>query len=602
MLLVARPRCARECRRRHRARRRAPRRGLDCCARRARQPAGDAARSVAGRSLRSRSRRRSATTTLQRGARSARMRRRPSSGLAYGNLAMLLHAGEYYDAAEPAYLNAAGPGAAGCALAVPAGPSAQEPGQPGQGARRLHAGRSRSQPNDVPTLIWLGRLYLDQGRAGEGAAALRARADAARRAWWRRSSDWGRRRWRRRDYAARRRRARGGAARAPHRGERALAAGDGVPRPWRHRQGRGASQAVAQHRGAGARSGAAAARSVAAERAVVRAARRAGAGSRVAQTAEASREPEGAEGFFRKGIPLAPGDTMLGRSLRHKLATALVLSGRRARRRRTASTEVVRLAPQDGPDETAAKAHYSLGVLMASAGRGADAIRHLSAAVKFNPNYLEARQGLGRRVQPRGPARAGAGRVRRDRPPQSARRRRPLRVRDGLVRLNRYREARDWLPRPRGCTPTTCSSATRWPACWPPRPTPPSATAPRRWRSPSSCCQTDKTTQLGETLAMAYAEVGNFSEAAGRAARACSRRVAAPASRPDVRRMTANLRLYERGQACRTPWQTQRSRVLAGPAGQPRIGRLAASARRQAAVSLSRHICRIAGSIIDILV
>ena len=52
--------------------------------------------------------------------------------------------------------------------------------------------------------------------------------------------------------------------------------------------------------------------------------------------------------------------------------------------------DTVRLAPPAGRDETAAKAHYSLGVLMASAGLGPQAIEHLTAAVAYNPNYVEA--------------------------------------------------------------------------------------------------------------------------------------------------------------------------------------------------------------------
>ena len=47
-------------------------------------------------------------------------------------------------------------------------------------------------------------------------------------------------------------------------------------------------------------------------------------------------------------------------------------------------------APAEGLDETSAKAHYSLGVLMASSGRSSEAISHLSAAVEYNPNYVEA--------------------------------------------------------------------------------------------------------------------------------------------------------------------------------------------------------------------
>ncbi|HEY6617479.1 MAG TPA: tetratricopeptide repeat protein, partial [Vicinamibacterales bacterium] len=85
-------------------------------------------------------------------------------GRAYGGVGMLLHAGEYYAAAKPAYLNAQ--------VLMP-----QEPRWPyflahlyknqGDTASAM-AAFSRVleiSPNDVPTLIWLGRGYLDQGQA-----------------------------------------------------------------------------------------------------------------------------------------------------------------------------------------------------------------------------------------------------------------------------------------------------------------------------------------------------------------------------------------------------------------------------------------------------
>ena len=85
-------------------------------------------------------------------------------GRAYGGVGMLLHAGEYYAAAKPAYLNAQ--------VLMP-----QEPRWPyflahlyknqGDTASAM-AAFSRVleiSPNDVPTLIWLGRGYLDQGEA-----------------------------------------------------------------------------------------------------------------------------------------------------------------------------------------------------------------------------------------------------------------------------------------------------------------------------------------------------------------------------------------------------------------------------------------------------
>src|SRR5262249_44493304 len=127
-----------------------------------------------------------------------------------------------------------------------------------------------------------------------------------------------------------------------------------------------------------------------------------------------------------------------------KLATALALQGD-VSGAFDAFKEVVKLAPQEGPDETAAKAHYSLGVLMASAGRGREAITHLQAAAEFHPSYLEARQGLGDALSRAGQAEAALAQyaevVRLNPRAADARFNQAI----ALVRLGRYREARDLL-------------------------------------------------------------------------------------------------------------------------------------------------------------
>ena len=48
---------------------------------------------------------------------------------------------------------------------------------------------------------------------------------------------------------------------------------------------------------------------------------------------------------------------------------------------------------------------------------------------------------------------------------------------------------------------------------------------------------------------------------------------------PDVRRMSANLRLYERGQACRTPWQPNETVFSPGPPISPELASVLASGR-----------------------
>jgi hypothetical protein len=54
-------------------------------------------------------------------------------------------------------------------------------------------------------------------------------------------------------------------------------------------------------------------------------------------------------------------------------------------------------------------------------------------------------------------------------------------------------------------------------------------------------------------MAMALAELGQFSDAVDVQKRVIAASQQAGATQ-DVRRMTANLRLYERRQACRMPW------------------------------------------------
>ena len=63
----------------------------------------------------------------------------------------------------------------------------------------------------------------------------------------------------------------------------------------------------------------------------------------------------------------------------------------------------------------------------------------------------------------------------------------------------------------------------------------------------------ERSFDLGEVMAMALAEVGQYMEAAGWQREVMS--LAAQAGRDDlVEQFAENLRLYERGEPCRTPW------------------------------------------------
>ena len=463
-------------------------------------------------------------------------------GKAYGNLAMLMHAGEYYDVAEPAYLNA----------------QDLDPQDPRWPYLLAHLHKSKGdparalmdftraldlRPNDVPTLIWLGRLYLDQGQP-EKAQPLFERARTLAPRVVAGLVGLGQSALARQDYTtavtvledALKIEGAPTSIHSPlamaYRGLGDTGKAEAHLKLWRNTEVL-VPDPVRQELDLALQSG------LSFELRGVRALEQ--------------RDFKAAEGFFRQGVAITPGNTMLGRSLRHKLGTALYLEGD-VRGAVARFEEVVRFAPADGLEETAAKAHYSLGVLMASAGRGEEAIGHLTAAVKFNPNYLEAAQALADALR-------RAGRPAAALPQYTEILRLNPRAADarfgyamGLVQLKRYREARDWLvdaTRLQPDDPQLRHALARLLAAAPDDQVRDGA---RALSLAQGLLAADSTTELGETLAMAYAEVGSFGQAAG-----IQRGVLEAASKAGMtvpaRRMTMNLRLYERGQACRTPWQ-----------------------------------------------
>ena len=241
---------------------------------------------------------------------------------------------------------------------------------------------------------------------------------------------------------------------------------------------------------------------------------------------------------------LAPATTALGRSLRHKLGTALVLQGdvpgAMAR-----FEEVAKLAPADGLDEASAKANYSLGVVLASSGQPAAAVQRLTAAVKYNPNYAEALMALGDTLRRSGRIEASlkpyADVVRIN--PRAAEARFAYAM--ALVRLRRYRDAKAWLEDSARVLPDRPELSHALARILAAAPDEAVRDGARAMTLVQELMKGNKTTVVGETMAMALAELGQFSDAAD-----VQRGVIAAAEQggvaQDVRRMTANLRLYER--------------------------------------------------------
>ena len=137
---------------------------------------------------------------------------------------------------------------------------------------------------------------------------------------------------------------------------------------------------------------------------------------------------------FREGLELEPDNV----SLRQRLATALAAGG-------DTRAAVAQLQEALRRDPDFARAHFSLGAILALQGRQTEAVERYETALRLQPGYVEARMGLaealraaGRltdslphylqvtRVDP-GFAEAWFGRA------------------DALVRLGRLEEARAWL-------------------------------------------------------------------------------------------------------------------------------------------------------------
>ncbi len=465
-----------------------------------------------------------------------------SLAAAYGEYAMVLQAAEYFDAAEPPYLDAQ-------TL------SPDDPQWPYYLAN-LYKSRGNTdkaeiefkrvldlQPDDLATLIWLGRLHLDQGKT-EDAERVFQKANTIAPKTVAVIAGLGRAAVAKRDYRA-----------AVEYLEQALAIdpeAESLHAPL-----------AAAYRGLGQ---------------IDRARPHIGQwGNRDLPVPDPRQERldlvlesglsyelrgirafevrdwKVAEQFFRRGLALTSPGAPLRRSLQHKLGTALALQGRNAEAEK--QFQAVIDADAQGIDEATAKAHYSLAVLMASDGRAAEALPHFEAAVRYQPNYIEAHLAL-------------ADFLRRKKRSESAleqyRATLALNPRHAVARLGyamalydlkRYRETREWLdqavlnfpdrPEYRIALARLLSAA-------------PDAQVRDGKRAIAIAqelfkSQQQHTTALGETIAMALAESGDFAQAVSiqRDVIAAVRRTPLTAQLP---RMEQNLALYERDQPCRSPW------------------------------------------------
>ena len=259
--------------------------------------------------------------------------------------------------------------------------------------------------------------------------------------------------------------------------------------------------------------------------------------------------------YFQRGLSVTPDNTALRRSLQHKLGTALHLGGNTDAA--TAQFEqVIAAAPRTGIDEASAKAHYSLAVILMADGRHDAAIRHFEGAVAYQPSYVEARLALAEALRRTGQVRASLAHYDAALEADPAAPQAALGRAFALIRLGRHREARDRLEaavQVHRQRPEFVHTLARLLAVAP------DATVrdgERALALATELLKGTRTTEVGETLAMALAEVGDFDQAT-RVQRDILAVVRRGGSASDAARIERNLRLYQRGRPNRTFWESE---------------------------------------------
>lgn len=246
-------------------------------------------------------------------------------------------------------------------------------------------------------------------------------------------------------------------------------------------------------------------------------------------------------GRFRQALALAPDDPMLN----WYLGMALRLSGDDAEGAAAYLAEAARLDPA-----LTARAHLTIGTVREEGGRVEEAIGHFTLAASEASEGGEAHFRLAEALRRSGRAAAALGYY------EQVPDRRGARFGEAmaLVALGRYREAHDRLAAGVERHP--------WEPAFPLALARLLAAAPddalrdgeRALALAQALAEEVRTTAVAETVAMAHAELGRFSAAVEWQRLAMS--VAAEAGQPEaVRRMSANLAAYLRGEPSRTPWQ-----------------------------------------------
>jgi tetratricopeptide (TPR) repeat protein len=247
--------------------------------------------------------------------------------------------------------------------------------------------------------------------------------------------------------------------------------------------------------------------------------------------------------LFREGLKVAPGDA----TLHQNLGTALYLAGD-SRAAEAEYETAVRLLPGY------ARALFSLGVLLEERGRDQDAIDRFSKAVAADPTMVPARTSLADALRRSGRFDEAIEQyvevVKLDPAASQARFGHAM----ALVRLDRHAEARDVLEaavRTHPDQPGLVHALARLLAAAPDTAVRDGARALRIVESLEKA--TAPSVTLMETAAMAFAETGRFTEAAARQRQAIA--LALQSRRRELAaRLDTNLQRYESKMPAPTPW------------------------------------------------
>jgi len=252
---------------------------------------------------------------------------------------------------------------------------------------------------------------------------------------------------------------------------------------------------------------------------------------------------KGAADSFRKGIEVAPKEP----SLHHKLGTALALLG-------DGNGAVQQFNEALTLDPDFVKAHYSLAVIQSSTGQTAAAIQHLNTALKNEPGYVEARLQLAHVLRRDGRFEASlphyAQIVSQDARVPEAR----FGYAAALIGLRRYADARDYLVDSMRLYPNELAFANALARVLAAAPDDKIRDGSRAVATIQPVIASVRASDTLETMAMAQAEVGQFTEAVTWQKQAIAAAEQSGAHTVAVR-ITDNLRLYESRKPCRVPWR-----------------------------------------------